>query len=89
MNLSYGNLADLFQRSFLGGRFKDFLYLGGNVAQYVDLKINEKAPPIKNASVVYNQEGYTVVIDGLTNEKYYIIPLTEQEYSTWKEIQHV
>jgi hypothetical protein len=86
--MTYGELANNFQLSFFGGRFKEFLYLGGNVVQYVDLKIEEKSPAIANATVIFNQNGQTVIINELNNDKHYITPLTPDEWSLRKEAQY-
>lgn len=82
--MNYGELSDAFQHSFLGGRFKEFHYRGGNVCEYTDLKINNEAKPIAKAIVIYNQEGFTNVLDPITNVVTQIKPLTAREYADWK-----
>lgn len=71
--MSYGDLQDCFQKSFPQGRFKEFMYLGGNICQYTNLKMDDKNPEfIEKATVCYNQEHRTVIINETTDEVTYI-----------------
>lgn len=81
--MTYGEWSDNFQRSFPGGSFESFATLAGKVVRFTGLKISEKSDPIPSAIVVYDQEGKTWVT--VTNKTTFIRPLTESEYTTWKE----
>ena len=92
--LTYDELGSLFQRSFIGGSFKEMKYLGGNVSQFHGLKIDKASDSIDFATVVFNQVDLkgncvTWVIDEGTNLTQMLKPASHQDYSTWKVLQNL
>lgn len=85
--MTHHDFGDLFQRSFAGGSYEEYKYLGGNCASFTQLKLDEDTLAIPTAIVVYNQEGYTWIFDGETDVSQSLKPLSKSDYNEWRIIQ--
>lgn len=86
--MNYHELSGWFQRSFLGGRFKTWHDFGGKICQFTDLKMSKDAKAIAVATVMFDDEGVTAVIEEPNGPIHKITPLTPTEYAEWKQLQN-
>lgn len=82
--MTWGELADNFQTSFLGGRFKDWKHTRYDVVEFTDLKMTADAKAIPLATVVFDASGITAVYDVNEGVAYSLWRLTKEQYAIWK-----